>query len=230
MKEVAQSLRRGVVQISCLLVMGFFSFHLASLGGENPPISTSSEISPGRTNNAPRAESQASAPRSTKGVTVTGSLARTAREPLIKAELVFRFRTLFNWPNIPTNSMVHPCKIGVLGSNPYSIEFDQVLRTKKVGGFFYEVVSDSKPEHLKGCQIIFIPKAESVDWSAIHHEWDGHPILLVGEQDDFIEHGGMVWIRVQDDKPFLEISRKAVESAQLQLTSQLYHLTRIKLK
>lgn len=230
MKEAIQLRCRGIVRIYCLLVILYCSFHVTSFAGENSPISTSSEINPGHTNNAPRVGTEMSAPRSTKSVAATSSPPRTAREPLIKAELVFRFRTLFNWPNITTNSILHPCKIGVLGSNPYSTEFEQVLRTKKAGGFFYEVVSDSKPDHLKGCQIIFIPQAESVDWSAIHHEWDGHPVLLVGEQVDFIEHGGMVWIRVQDDKPFLEISRKAVESAQLQLTSQLYHLTRIKLK
>lgn len=231
MKEAISTPCRRIVLLYFLFFISCASFHLISIADQESPVSLSNEINRVYTNAAPpRVECEPSPTHSTQGIAATNSPSRTAREPLIKAELVFRFRTLFNWPNIKTNSIVHPCKIGVLGSNPYGGEFDQVLRTKKAVGFFYEVVSDSKPEHLKGCQIIFIPQAEAVNWSAVHREWDGNPVLLVGEQVDFIKNGGMVWIGVQDDKPFLEISRKAVESAQIQLSSQLYHLTRIKLK
>ena len=175
-------------------------------------------------------KAEGTVPVASKAMATTNSTPPSEREPLIKAEFVLRFRTLFVWPNSSSNSPTNPWRIGVLGGNPYRAEFEQLVLAKKAGGFFYDVVNGSKPEHLKDCQIIFIPQGESPNWPPIHREWDGKPVLLVGEQGDFLERGGMVWIRVENERPYLEISRRTVEAAHLEFTSQLYHRNQIKIK
>ncbi len=223
MKGSILSLLWRVIHYQCFAPLAGFLLLVPSVQGQDSTAIHPEDALPNTTNLPSRRAQNVVAP-------ATNSSPGFAKEPLIKAEFVLRFRTLFVWPNSSANSPANPWRIGVLGVNPYRAEFEQVVLAKKAEGVFFDVVSGMKPEQLKDCQIIFIPQADSQNWSAIHREWDGKPVLLVGEQADFIERGGMVWIRVENEKPFLEISRRAVDSVRLELTGQLYHRKQIKFR
>ncbi len=208
MKGAIQSFAWRAVQVLSSLSMLASLLQPVSSYGQNTKVSAPSEPSPKAIN----------------------SSNRIIEEPDIKAELVFRFRTLFIWPNPASNSPENPWKIGVLGSNPYGEAFDRKIRARRKQKIYCEVVSGSRPEQLKGCQVVFIPRAESHDWAAIHREWDNKSVLLVGEQADFIEHGGAVSILIKEESPYLKISRHAVETAHLQFTGNLYHDRQIEIQ
>ena len=146
---------------------------------------------------------------------------REYSETRLKAALLVRLTPYFRWPETEATGTNQPVRIGVLGKNPFGDSLNELTRpgTNSVRGF--QIVYGAKPEQLKGCQVIFIAAEPPPNWVEIRREWVAKPVLLVGDQPDFIEQGGMVNLLIRKKLPYLQIKRRTIEAVGIRVKGLL---------
>jgi len=92
---------------------------------------------------------------------------REYSETRLKAALLVRLTPYFRWPGTEATGTNQPVRIGVLGKNPFGDSLNELTRpgTNSVRGS--QIVYGTKPEQLKGCQVIFIAAEPPPDWVEI---------------------------------------------------------------
>ena len=148
-------------------------------------------------------------------------------EPSIKAALLIKLTPFFRWPDMEDTETNRPMRIGVLGRNPFGDSLNDLTKARTNSGRAFQVTYGSKPEQLKGCQVIFIASEPPPNWAEIRRVWEAKPVLLMGDQPDFIEQGGMVNLLIRQQKPFLQIKRRTIEKAGLKVKALLDNTKRI---
>ncbi len=166
--------------------------------------------------------------RGTSGGGTVNSMESTGyAEFKIKAAVLIRLTPFFRWPGLENADTNSPTRIGVLGKNPFGEYLNEQSRKTTKSGHPVQIVYGSKPDQLKECQVIFIAQEPAPNWDEIRKAWAGKPVLLVGDQANFIEQGGMVNLLTRQQMPFLQIKRQAIEAAGLKVTGKLDNPNRI---
>jgi hypothetical protein len=114
--------------------------------------------------------------------------------------------------------------VGILGKNKFGTDLAQAISGKMIGGHplqFREYASLAEATH---CQILFISDSEKSRLSKIISDLNGASILTVSETDNFIAAGGMIDLRIVDDKMRFDINNSAAKSASLSISSKLLSL------
>lgn len=137
----------------------------------------------------------------------------------VKAAFLFNFLKFVEWPASAVDS---PWVIGVLGLDPFGDVLDNTVRGKLVNGRRVEVRRYAKPSDVKGCNILFIGRAD--------FERTGTPVqpglLTVGEAAGFLKSGGIINFYLEDNRVHFEIRPSVAHSAGLRVSSQLLKLGR----
>jgi hypothetical protein len=74
------------------------------------------------------------------------------------------------------------------------------------------------------CQVLFISDSEENRFSKIISALGPASILTVSETDDFIDAGGMIDLRIVDNKMRFDINNSAAKSVGLTISSKLLSL------
>lgn len=127
----------------------------------------------------------------------------------VKAAFLAKFPEFVTWPGSSG-----PVTVGVVGADPFGGALDKTARVKH----------SRRAEDLKDCQIVFIPKSEQGNTSAILASLAGTNILTVSESDGFAKQGGMIGFVMEGDKVRFEINNAAARKAGLNIKSQLLKL------
>ena len=139
----------------------------------------------------------------------------------VKSAFLYNFAKFIEWP-----SSKGPLVIGVLGKDPFGSYLDrlqrQMVRDRSI------VVKRFKKLHQIGrCHILFISPSEKDDIEEILQALNGRNILTVSSIDGFVERGGMINFRVDQNRVRFEINQSSVERGGLKISSQLLKLARI---
>ena len=131
-----------------------------------------------------------------------------------KAAYLYKIAKLGRWPaqKLPANSDLI---IGVFGGNE---DFVRVLRDitagKTINGHTLEVRQLRVPEDLKFCHIVFFRESQPTT-PGIVEQFGKSRILLVGEDKNFLNEGGMINLARQDGKMTYDINSAALERSGL---------------
>jgi hypothetical protein len=139
----------------------------------------------------------------------------------LKAACLYKFFLFVNWPSLPERIVT----IGILGKDPFGKSFVEVenqiikglnrqLSIKQLGPY-------SQGMDLTECQILFVSSSEQKHWREIFLQLDGKPVLTVGDQDGFLEAGGMMNFQLVQSKIRWEINRAPLNKSGLRMNSQL---------
>lgn len=79
----------------------------------------------------------------------------------------------------------------------------------------------SQVQAAQGCNILFLSHDESLRQAAVLKSLRGQPVLTVGETDNFLSGGGMIRLRLDEDKIRFDINAGAADSSQLKISSRL---------
>src|SRR4051812_6058886 len=137
-----------------------------------------------------------------------------ADEYQVKAAYLYTIAKLGRWPaqKLPANSDLI---IGVFGGNE---DFVRVLRNitvgKTINGHTLEVRQLRAPEDLKFCHIVFFGESQPTT-PGIIAQFGKSRILLVGEDKNFLNEGGMINLARQDGKMTYDINSAALERSGL---------------
>jgi len=80
-----------------------------------------------------------------------------------------------------------------------------------------------RPSEVDGCQVLFIPAAET-GVKAVLDAAIMHAVLTVGESPRFLDEGGVINLQVIGRRVRFEVSPAAAERVGLRLSSQLLRL------
>lgn len=143
----------------------------------------------------------------------------------IKAAFIFNFARFVEWPPKAFADTNSPMIIGVLGKNVFGDDLTQTISGKAINGHPLEFQIFKSVADATKCHVLFINSSEKTHLSKILAQLQGSGILTVGdEMDNFLADGGMINLRIVDDKVRFEINNEAAKKADLIISSKLLRL------
>jgi hypothetical protein len=155
------------------------------------------------------------------------SLNGESAEYTLKLAFLYNFAKFVEWPSESFRSPDAPLAICIAGHNPFSLDVENELRTRPVGGRPVEFVVPKPTDTLNVCNVVFIPVTEKDQAAGIVRSLKGSGALTVGEFEGFAARGGIVNFTVEGGKVRFEINRDAADRAHLRISSKLLSLARI---
>jgi hypothetical protein len=145
----------------------------------------------------------------------------TADEYQVKAAVLYHFMQLVAWPGGPINPSDQSIVFCVFDDEPHRLDLENTLNGKMIGGRMVQVRLINLPVNFQGCNVVFLSRDESRRQTTTLNSLRGLPVLTVGETDEFYAGGGMIRLRVDEDKIRFDINLAAAESSHLQISSRL---------
>ena len=142
----------------------------------------------------------------------------------VKAAFLFHFAQLVDWPAAALNATDQTISVCVFGDEPRLQELQGTLEGKFVGTRTLHVRLLSQAQAAQGCNILFLSHDESLRQAAVLKSLRGQPVLTVGETDSFLSDGGMIRLRLDEDKIRFDINAGAADSSHLKISSRLLML------
>lgn len=151
-----------------------------------------------------------------------------ANEYDVKAVFLYNLAHFVSWPENWHNS-AETFTIGIIGEDPFGNRIDKAvadesLQNKPIRVVRYKSVGQLR-ENL--CDILFISASSISDFNDIKEILGEFPVLTVADTDGFPTNGGMVNLMKRRQQIEVEVNRKAIEKANLFVSSKLLRLARI---
>jgi hypothetical protein len=139
----------------------------------------------------------------------------------LKAAFLFHFPEFVEWPAAALPSDKAPFVIGVLGKDPFGPALDDMVRGETVNQHPLAIERYRSAADIRGCQILFIPAAESshLDAGAIA-ALKGHSVLTVTDAET-APRGVIIALIKRDNRIRLRIDVAAARDSNLIISSKL---------
>ncbi len=144
-------------------------------------------------------------------------------ESRIKAAYILKFIPFMEW-NADTPLPVGGVTIGVIGSSHvYAAleEFRNANAKVKIN-----LVSLSRSDDLTKVHILFVDKALANHLPQLVSKLKNHPVLTIGESDDFVSKGGIIMFVKEAGKVKFEINVNAARLAGLRISARVLKAAR----
>jgi hypothetical protein len=137
----------------------------------------------------------------------------------LKAAFLFHFAQLVEWPADAFDGSGSPFALCTLEDDAFYDELENTLQGKQVGSRIIRIRHVHLSQAAHSCNMLFISKSESksLQLAAVRNL----PVLTVGEANDFLNSGGMIRFRFEQDKIRFDINREAADSSHLKISSRL---------
>jgi YfiR/HmsC-like len=142
----------------------------------------------------------------------------------IEAAFIYNFARFVDWPARAFPDPSSPMVIGVLGKNRFGSDLAQMIGDKTVRGHPLQFKECASLAEATQCQVLFISDSEKNHLSKIISGLGGASVLTVSETDNFIDVGGMINLRIINDKVRFDINNSAAKTAGLTISSKLLNL------
>lgn len=142
----------------------------------------------------------------------------------IEAAFIYNFARFVDWPIHAFPNASAPMTIGVFGKNKFGDVLAQAVSGKTIRGHPLQFRECATLAEAARCQVLFISDSEKGRLSRILSALDGDSILTVSETDNFIAAGGMINLRIVNDKIRFDINNSAAKSVGLTISSKLLNL------
>jgi hypothetical protein len=150
--------------------------------------------------------------------------AQAVSEYQVKAAFLYNFAKFVDWPAGALNATDQIISLCVFDDEPRLQELLSFLEGKSVGTRTLHVRLLSQVQAAQGCNVLFLSHDESLRQAAVLKSLRGQPVLTVGETDNFLSGGGMIRLRLDEDKIRFDINAGAADSSHLKISSRLLML------
>ncbi len=152
---------------------------------------------------------------------------RPPSEYEVKAVFLYNFTKYVEWPPETFRASGEPLVVCVLGTDPFGSLLDDTVRGETVRDQKLVVRRLTRVEEAAGCALLFVSASEERDMGRTLKSVQGASILTVSEIDGFAERGGIINLRMEQNKVRFEINLEAAERSGLKISSQLLKLGKI---
>jgi hypothetical protein len=161
-------------------------------------------------------------------LTILMQPAQAADEPTleyrVKAAFLLNFVKFTEWPASAFPSADAPLSVCILGLDPFGGTIDQISRGEVVNGRRIEIQRLKRAPVPRACQVLFVGKEEKDQQGTLAGLNAG--VLTVGEEDDFLQAGGMIAFVIANRRTRFDVNQAAVERAGLKLSSRMLSVAR----
>ena len=152
-----------------------------------------------------------------------GSLNDGSVEYGVKLAFIYNLTKFVEWPS---NSTV-PFSVGIVGSDPFSPELEDELRTREVRGRRIVLKQLKAGDKMSGCQIVFIPVTAKDQAASIVKALNGTSTLTISETEGFARLGGIINFAVAGNRLRVEVNPLAAKRAGLKISSKFLKIATI---
>lgn len=160
----------------------------------------------------------------------TGLLTAAAAPPneyALKSVFLYNFCRFIDWPDIAFTSPSEPLIIGVLGNDPFGSLLDEAVQGEHFRGRPIQIEHYRSPHEIGHCHLLFVTGPETARMSEILAATAGKSIVTVGENEGFLERGGMIALAADRNRVRLLINPNALRAARLDVSSKLLRVAEI---
>lgn len=152
--------------------------------------------------------------------TVPASAQSPPDESRLTGAFLYRFARFVEWPPsaLETQPAVNLC---VTGPRPTRRFLDDVTTGETIGGRPLSVVY-ATPENVSACHVLFL--GDNASRRALLRQVTDRPVLTISNAPAFLDEGGIVLLRLTDNRVSFEIDADAARRANLRLHTQLLRL------
>lgn len=145
-------------------------------------------------------------------------MSQVSLEYQVKAVYIYKLIKFIDWPEMNNSSEKKNFTIGILGDTPL-IESLFELKAKNPD-FNPRIIQLDSIEELPSLHVLFISESENLNKKKIITALVGKPILTLGEDENFLQNGGMINFLLQDGKVRFDINLREFNISGIQLSSR----------
>lgn len=149
--------------------------------------------------------------------------ADSASEESMKAAFVYNFGKFTTWPAKAGNGIEAGIRICALNFYPLGVQF-QNLNGRKLKNRVVNLVLNVDRNDLENCHILFLSKADKTVTAAILQNLAGKPVLTVSDMQGFVDAGGMIGLKVEENRMRFEVNLSAARASDLKLSSTMVEM------
>jgi hypothetical protein len=148
------------------------------------------------------------------------TLAQDSDEYSVKAEYLYNLTKFVTWPHSEPSSSINIC---VYGQNPFGTRLDQ-LTTKTAKGLPIVIKYQSTDPAGDLCHIVFFSHNDITPLDSFHSNGN-QPQLLVGEDDSFLDRGGLISLVSMQKNVRLHINLTAAKRLGFKISGNLLEIS-----
>ena len=122
-----------------------------------------------------------------------GTVAHAQNELQSKAARITRIAQVTTWPSNKLSPNT-PLVIGVYGADSITDFLEMAVQGRRLKGRDVVVKRCSAVQEVVGCHVLFISRSEEGRLRDVLRRTSGEPILTIGETDNFMDKGGIVFL------------------------------------
>ncbi|HLI34186.1 MAG TPA: YfiR family protein [Terriglobia bacterium] len=142
----------------------------------------------------------------------------------MKAAFLYNFTKFIEWPATSFSGPSDPFTLCVYGTNPFGDSLESLVKGKTIDGREFAVRDVASPSQARGCQVLFISRAERGHVADILASARRTGLLTVGETKGFVDEGGDINFVLESNHVRFEINARAAQKAGLKISSRLLSL------
>jgi hypothetical protein len=145
----------------------------------------------------------------------------------VKAACLYKFARYVEWPVGSFADDQAPVIIGVIGRDPFGPILDRIVAGKVVQGRSVEIERIDSVGKLKTCHILFISSSERLRLAKHLEGLNRASVLTVSELEWFARSGGMIRLKIDQERIRFEVNVDNARRAGLRISSRLLKLATI---
>lgn len=149
------------------------------------------------------------------------------REHTLKAGFLVNFSQFTTWPHQAFTSPRSPFVVGIIGPDPFGSTLDAVVDGVDVGGHRIEIRRLLTGDEVRHCHVLFVGPMNGRELKRMIDLVGSAPVLTVGEGPAFLDAGGMVAFRVENNRVRFDVNVIAARRAGLTLSSEMLQFARV---
>lgn len=142
----------------------------------------------------------------------------------VKAAFLFHFAQFVDWPSDAFNSGDQSINLCIFDDEPHLQELQSTLEGKLIGAQVVHVRllhQTQSTQPTQRCSILFLGRDAGRHQTADLRKLRGQPVLTVGEADNFLSEGGIIWLHLDQDRIRFNINMGVANSSHLKISSRL---------
>jgi hypothetical protein len=142
----------------------------------------------------------------------------------VKGAFLLNFARFVEWPAQAFRTPQDSISICVLGKNPFGAAMEEAASRVTVGTRGVAIRGISDVQQARACHMVFVSSAERKRSRSLLESVHGESVLTVGESEGFIADGGVIELRIENNRVRMEISAEAAKRAGLRISAKLLSL------
>ncbi len=138
----------------------------------------------------------------------------------VKSAMLYHFARFTKWPQGAFDDPDLPYRFCVIGQDPFGPDLDALVE-ETIRDHDIVTTRLRKIQHAKNCHLLFIAESERENLSAILDQLADHPILTIADMENFAKNGGIIELKLVEDRVRFEINLGVAKEIGLTFRSEL---------